>query len=97
MHLDSGRRASGVTCCVRPVEPVASLSAFSFLTFSSQTSHFPLPSHLFSKLPIMNFNAHALLASITHAVSQLTSCCLPNPTLYINQRSFKVIKLLGEG
>ncbi|KAG0240733.1 kinase-like domain-containing protein [Mortierella sp. GBAus27b] len=45
----------------------------------------------------MNFNPHALLTTITHAVSQLTSCCLPTPTLYINQRSFKVIKLLGEG
>ncbi|KAI1299935.1 hypothetical protein EDD11_006355 [Mortierella claussenii] len=45
----------------------------------------------------MNFNPQALLTTITDAVSQLTGCCLPNPTLYINRRSFKVIKLLGEG
>ncbi|KAG0303015.1 hypothetical protein BGZ98_007057 [Dissophora globulifera] len=45
----------------------------------------------------MNFDPHALLATITDAIGQLTGCCLPNPTLYINLRSFKVIKLLGEG
>ncbi|KAF9955135.1 hypothetical protein BGZ65_003593, partial [Modicella reniformis] len=45
----------------------------------------------------MNFSPQALLTTIAQAVSQLTSCCLPNPTLYINMRSFKVIKLLGEG
>ncbi|RUP44352.1 hypothetical protein BC936DRAFT_149594, partial [Jimgerdemannia flammicorona] len=27
----------------------------------------------------------------------ITSCCFPNPTLHINRRTFKVVKLLGEG
>ncbi|KAF9538441.1 hypothetical protein EC957_006742 [Mortierella hygrophila] len=45
----------------------------------------------------MNINPQALLATITDAIGQLTGCCMPNPTLYINRRSFKVIKLLGEG
>ncbi|KAF9345915.1 hypothetical protein BGX26_002607 [Mortierella sp. AD094] len=45
----------------------------------------------------MNFNPQALFTTISDAISQLTTCCLPNPTLYINRRSFKVIKLLGEG
>ncbi|KAG9286470.1 hypothetical protein G9A89_014636 [Geosiphon pyriformis] len=27
----------------------------------------------------------------------VTSCCFPNPTLFINRHTFKVIKLLGEG
>ncbi|KAF9959758.1 hypothetical protein BGZ70_008759 [Mortierella alpina] len=45
----------------------------------------------------MNFNTQALFATISDAITQLTGCCLPNPTLYINRRSFKVIKLLGEG
>ncbi|KAG0357006.1 kinase-like domain-containing protein [Gamsiella multidivaricata] len=45
----------------------------------------------------MNISPQALLTTITDAVSQLTGLCLPNPTLYINRRSFKVIKLLGEG
>ncbi|KAG0268299.1 hypothetical protein BGZ95_002514 [Linnemannia exigua] len=45
----------------------------------------------------MNINPQALLATITDAIGQLTGCCMPNPTLSINRRSFKVIKLLGEG
>ncbi|KAF9907520.1 hypothetical protein BX616_000391 [Lobosporangium transversale] len=45
----------------------------------------------------MNFSPQAIVATITDAISQLTGYCLPNPTLYINRRSFKVIKLLGEG
>ncbi|KAG0254407.1 hypothetical protein BG011_005785 [Mortierella polycephala] len=45
----------------------------------------------------MNFNTQAIFAVISDTLSQLTGCCLPNPTLYINRRSFKVIKLLGEG
>ncbi|KAF9086976.1 hypothetical protein BGX29_007829 [Mortierella sp. GBA35] len=45
----------------------------------------------------MNINPQALLATITDAIGQLTGCCMPNPTIYINRRSFKVIKLLGEG
>ncbi|KAF9925852.1 hypothetical protein FBU30_004440 [Linnemannia zychae] len=45
----------------------------------------------------MNINPHALLATITDAIGQLTGCCMPSPTLYINRRTFKVIKLLGEG
>jgi len=45
----------------------------------------------------MNINTQALFATISDAITQLTGCCLPNPTLYINRRSFKVIKLLGEG
>ncbi|KAF9435455.1 hypothetical protein BGZ76_006268 [Entomortierella beljakovae] len=45
----------------------------------------------------MNLTPQSLFSSISDAVSQLTNLCLPNPTLYINRRSFKVIKLLGEG
>ncbi|KAI7867703.1 hypothetical protein BDF14DRAFT_1800884 [Spinellus fusiger] len=25
------------------------------------------------------------------------SCCFPNPTIQVNKRTFKVIRLLGEG
>ncbi|KAF9979093.1 hypothetical protein BGZ73_006330 [Actinomortierella ambigua] len=42
-------------------------------------------------------NIHALLDSIQETIGALTACCLPTPTLTINRRSFKVIKLLGEG
>ncbi|KAG0085557.1 hypothetical protein BGZ93_007842 [Podila epicladia] len=45
----------------------------------------------------MNLNPQAIVATITDAISSFAGCCLPNPTLYINRRSFKVIKLLGEG
>ncbi|KAG0346728.1 hypothetical protein BG004_000976 [Podila humilis] len=45
----------------------------------------------------MNFNTQAIVAAIADGVSSLAGCCFPNPTLVINRRSFKVIKLLGEG
>ena len=44
-----------------------------------------------------NLNPQAVFTTISDAINQLTGCCLPNPTLYINRRSFKVVKLLGEG
>ncbi|KAF9428489.1 hypothetical protein BGZ94_002198 [Podila epigama] len=45
----------------------------------------------------MNPITDAIISTITDAINTFTGCCLPNPTLYINRRSFKVIKLLGEG
>ncbi|KAF9157850.1 hypothetical protein DFQ26_008248, partial [Actinomortierella ambigua] len=42
-------------------------------------------------------NINALLDSIQETIGAFTACCLPTPTLSINRRSFKVIKLLGEG
>ncbi|KAF9584095.1 hypothetical protein BGW38_007605 [Lunasporangiospora selenospora] len=42
-------------------------------------------------------NPNALVSTISDSIRWLSASCLPNPTLYINRRSFKVIKLLGEG
>ncbi|GJJ69107.1 serine/threonine kinase 16 [Entomortierella parvispora] len=44
-----------------------------------------------------NLTPQVVFTTISDAINQLTGCCLPNPTLYINRRSFKVVKLLGEG
>ncbi|KAI8639452.1 hypothetical protein BD408DRAFT_421473, partial [Parasitella parasitica] len=54
------------------------------------------------------YDSHACLfyaASITKAcckekntgdkIHTLTSCCFPNPTLYINKKNYKVLSLLG--
>ncbi|CAG8586494.1 12519_t:CDS:2 [Funneliformis caledonium] len=38
-----------------------------------------------------------VLSSFRDTFYAVTSCCFPNPTLHINRRTFKVIKLLGEG
>lgn len=38
-----------------------------------------------------------VLSSVRDTLYAVTSCCFPNPTLHINRRTFKVIKLLGEG
>ncbi|CAG8479337.1 3720_t:CDS:10 [Ambispora leptoticha] len=39
----------------------------------------------------------SLVSTIRDTLYGVTSCCFPNPTLYINRRTFKVIQLLGEG
>jgi serine/threonine kinase 16 len=38
-----------------------------------------------------------VLSSVRDTLYAVTSCCFPNPTLHINRRTFKVVKLLGEG
>uniref|UniRef100_A0A1D1YPK8 non-specific serine/threonine protein kinase n=1 Tax=Anthurium amnicola TaxID=1678845 RepID=A0A1D1YPK8_9ARAE len=38
-----------------------------------------------------------VLSSVRDTLYAVTSCCFPNPTIHINRRTFKVIKLLGEG
>lgn len=37
------------------------------------------------------------LVTIRDTIYALTSCCFPNPTIYINKKNYKVINLLGEG
>ncbi|KAL9542062.1 hypothetical protein MBANPS3_008794 [Mucor bainieri] len=37
------------------------------------------------------------LVTIRDTVYALTSCCFPNPSIYINKKNYKVINLLGEG
>ncbi|CAG8579726.1 13617_t:CDS:2 [Dentiscutata erythropus] len=39
----------------------------------------------------------SIFSSVRDTLYSVTSCCFPNPTLYINRRTFKVIRLLGEG
>ncbi|KAG0232569.1 hypothetical protein BGW42_008083 [Actinomortierella wolfii] len=39
----------------------------------------------------------ALVDYIQDTIGTLTACCIPTPTLTINRRNFKVVKLLGEG
>ncbi|KAF0553302.1 kinase-like protein [Gigaspora margarita] len=39
----------------------------------------------------------SIFSSVRDTLYSITSCCFPNPTLYINRRTFKVIRLLGEG
>ncbi|KAI8644475.1 hypothetical protein BD408DRAFT_413148 [Parasitella parasitica] len=39
----------------------------------------------------------SFLASARDTIYALTSCCFPNPTLYINKKNYKVLSLLGEG
>jgi serine/threonine kinase 16 len=31
------------------------------------------------------------------ALSSLLSCCFPDPSIKLNTRSFKILRLLGEG
>lgn len=37
------------------------------------------------------------LVTIRDTIYALTSCCFPNPSIYINKKNYKVIHLLGEG
>ncbi|KAK4516976.1 uncharacterized protein ATC70_000304 [Mucor velutinosus] len=37
------------------------------------------------------------LVTIRDTIYALTSCCFPNPSIYINKKNYKVIYLLGEG
>ncbi|KAG2198846.1 hypothetical protein INT46_007348 [Mucor plumbeus] len=37
------------------------------------------------------------LVTVRDTIYALTSCCFPNPTIYINKKNYKVINLLGEG
>ncbi|KAG0166003.1 hypothetical protein DFQ28_007982 [Apophysomyces sp. BC1034] len=39
----------------------------------------------------------SLLNTFRDTIYAVTSCCFPNPTIRINKRTFKVIRLLGEG
>ncbi|CAG8507557.1 4248_t:CDS:10 [Ambispora gerdemannii] len=39
----------------------------------------------------------SFVSTIRDTLYGVTSCCFPNPTLCINQHTFKVIELLGEG
>ncbi|RUS13174.1 serine/threonine-protein kinase [Endogone sp. FLAS-F59071] len=39
----------------------------------------------------------SFFVSLRETLYSVTSCCFPNPTLHINRRTFKVVKLLGEG
>ena len=37
------------------------------------------------------------MAYLFDAVSSLLSCCFPDPQIKLNHRSFKILRLLGEG
>ncbi|ORZ03739.1 kinase-like domain-containing protein [Syncephalastrum racemosum] len=37
------------------------------------------------------------VSTLRDTLYAITSCCFPNPTIQINKRTFKVIRLLGEG